>query len=196
MVNHHYRRGGIGMQIRRLRMENFRSVASGEVMFKNHTVLIGGNSVGKSTVCEALDLLLGPDRLSRANPINEHDFHRRAYLGDDGEPIKVELEVVLTDLGTELEAKYRAHREYWDTENETLLDRRMSQNTLTSTMSFLLFALCSKGFTTRKKTSFRQRLFCVSASRRWREPRSGQSFVEAGVRIYLFAGTENRRART
>jgi putative ATP-dependent endonuclease of OLD family len=110
------------MQIRRLRMENFRSVASGEVMFKNHTVLIGGNSVGKSTVCEALDLLLGPDRLSRANPINEHDFHRRAYLGDDGEPIKVELEVVLTDLGTELEAKYRAHREYWDTENETLLD--------------------------------------------------------------------------
>lgn len=110
------------MQIRRLKLQNFRSVARGEVLFNEHTVLIGSNSVGKSTVCEALDLLLGPDRLSRANPINEHDFHQRAYLDDDGEPIKIELEVVLTDLTPELEAKYRAHREYWDTEDETLLD--------------------------------------------------------------------------
>lgn len=97
-------------------------MASGEVLFNEHTVLIGSNSVGKSTVCEALDLLLGPDRLSRANPINEHDFHQRAYLDEDGEPIVIELEVVLTDLTPELEAKYRAHREYWDTEQEELLD--------------------------------------------------------------------------
>lgn len=110
------------MQIRRLTIKNFRSVASGEVLFGEHTVLIGSNSVGKSTVCEALDLLLGPDRLSRTNAINEHDFHQRAYLDDDGEPIKIELEVVLTDLTPELEAKYRAHREYWDTQDETLLD--------------------------------------------------------------------------
>ncbi len=110
------------MQIRRLRLKNFRSVESGEVLFNEHTVLIGSNSVGKSTVCEALDLLLGPDRLSRSSPINEHDFHQRTYLDDDGEPITIELEIVLTDLSPELEAKYRAHREYWDTEDETLLD--------------------------------------------------------------------------
>ncbi len=110
------------MQIRRLTMKNFRSVACGKVLFNEHTVLIGSNSVGKSTVCEALDLLLGPDRLSRANPINEHDFHQRAYLDEDGEPIKIELEVVLTDLTPELEAKYRAHREYWNIKDETLLN--------------------------------------------------------------------------
>jgi putative ATP-dependent endonuclease of OLD family len=110
------------MQIRRLTMSNFRSVASGQVMFGGHTVLIGGNSVGKSTVCEALDLLLGPDRLSRTNAINEHDFHQRLYLDEDGEPVKIELEVVLTDLTPDLETKYRAHREYWDTEKEELLD--------------------------------------------------------------------------
>lgn len=110
------------MQVRRLKMSNFRSIASGQVMFGGHTVLIGGNSVGKSTVCEALDLLLGPDRLSRTNAINEHDFHRRAYLNDEGEPVKIELEVVLTDMTPELETKYRAHREYWDTEAEALLD--------------------------------------------------------------------------
>ncbi|RYG92620.1 DUF2813 domain-containing protein [Loktanella sp. IMCC34160] len=110
------------MQIRRLKIRNFRSVASGEVLFNEHTVLIGSNSVGKSTVCEALDLLLGPDRLSRTNPINEHDFHQRTYLDEDGEPVVIELEVVLTDLTPELEVKYRAHREYWDTKDETLLD--------------------------------------------------------------------------
>lgn len=110
------------MQIRRLTIKNFRSVASGEVLFKQHTLLIGSNSVGKSTICEALDLLLGPDRLSRANPINEHDFHQRAYLDPYGEPIKIELEVVLTNLTPELAIKYRAHREYWDVQNGGLLD--------------------------------------------------------------------------
>lgn len=85
-------------------------------------MLIGGNSVGKSTVCEALDLLLGPDRLSRTNPINEHDFFQRTYIDEDNEPIKIELEVVLTDLTADLETKFRAHREYWDVETQELLD--------------------------------------------------------------------------
>lgn len=110
------------MQIRRLKITNFRSVASGVVLFGKHTVLIGGNSVGKSTVCEALDLLLGPDRLSRVNAINEHDFHQRAYLDENGQPIEIELEVVLTNFTSELETKYRAHREYWDIKEEELLD--------------------------------------------------------------------------
>lgn len=110
------------MQIRRLILSNFRGVKSGEITFDGHTILIGGNSVGKSTVCEALDLLLGPDRLSRSNAISEHDFYRRSYIDDEGEPIKIALEVVLTDLSPELDKKYRAHREYWDTKKETLLD--------------------------------------------------------------------------
>ena len=86
------------MRIRRLKLSNFRSVAEGEVVFPGHTVIIGGNSVGKSTICEALDLLLGPDRLSRSTPIDEHDFFQRRYLDADGAPILIELEVVLTDL--------------------------------------------------------------------------------------------------
>ena len=82
------------MRIRRLKLSNFRSVAEGEVVFPGHTVIIGGNSVGKSTICEALDLLLGPDRLSRSTPIDEHDFFQRRYLDADGAPILIELEVV------------------------------------------------------------------------------------------------------
>lgn len=110
------------MRIRRLRMKNFRSIANGEILFPDHTAIIGGNSVGKSTMCEALDLCLGPDRLSRSNPINEHDFYQRRYIGEDSSPIAIELEVVLTDLTVDLEIKFRAHREYWNTEVNKLLD--------------------------------------------------------------------------
>ena len=93
------------MKIRRLKVKNFRSINEGEILFPDHAAIIGGNSVGKSTMCEALDLCLGPDRLSRFNPINEHDFYRRRYSGDSDEPIIIELEVVLTDLTPDLEIK-------------------------------------------------------------------------------------------
>lgn len=91
-------------------------------MFPGHSVIIGGNGVGKSTMCEALDLCLGPDRLSRFNPINEHDFYKREYIHSDSTPVTIELEVVLTDLTPDLETKFRAHREYWNTKVKVLLD--------------------------------------------------------------------------
>ena len=110
------------MKIRRLTIKNFRGISSGEVLFPGHTTLIGSNSVGKSTICEALDLCIGPDRLSRSNPINEHDFYQRTYLGGEDAPRLIEIEVVLTDLQSELETKLRIHREYWDSETATVLD--------------------------------------------------------------------------
>ena len=110
------------MRIRRLKLTNFRSVAEGTVTFPGHTVIIGGNSVGKSTMCEALDLLLGPDRLSRRSPIDEHDFFERRYLDEDGVPIPIELEVVLTDLTDAVLTRFRTHREYWNTATGELLD--------------------------------------------------------------------------
>jgi putative ATP-dependent endonuclease of OLD family len=120
-TEHSIRQGKI-VKIRSLKMKNFRSVAKGEILFPGHSAIIGGNSVGKSTMCEALDLCLGPDRLSRFNPINEHDFHKREYISSNGEPITIELEVVLTDLTVDLETRFRAHREYWNTETCILLD--------------------------------------------------------------------------
>ncbi len=110
------------MRIRRLKLTNFRSVAAGTLTFPGHTVMIGGNSVGKSTMCEALDLLLGPDRLSRRSPIDEHDFFERRYLDEDGVPIPIHLEVVLTDLTDAVLTRFRTHREYWNTATNELLD--------------------------------------------------------------------------
>ena len=114
------------MKIQKLKVTNFRSIREGEFLFNGHTVMIGGNSVGKSTICEALDLILGPDRLNRNPPIDEHDFHNRRYLDKNGEPVLIEIEVVLTDLTAEIQTKFRNHREYWNTSTSALLDETAS----------------------------------------------------------------------
>ena len=53
------------MRVSRLSIETFRGITKAELHFTSHTLLIGGNNVGKSTICEALDLVLGPDRLNQ-----------------------------------------------------------------------------------------------------------------------------------
>ncbi len=55
------------------------------VLLPRHAVLIGDNNTGKTTLLEALDLVLGPDRLNRQPPIDEHDFFRGNYLAEDVE---------------------------------------------------------------------------------------------------------------
>ena len=62
------------MRVRRLSIKNFRDAAEGTIDFLGHTLLVGGNNSGKSTVCEALDLFLGPERLYRRPIVDEHDF--------------------------------------------------------------------------------------------------------------------------
>ncbi len=102
------------MQISRLSIEHFRGIDKADLHFSGHTLLIGGNNVGKSTVCEALDLVLGPDRLSRFPPIEEFDFYNAEYLGADGETtIPARIEAVLIDLTNEVELACPTHTEFW-----------------------------------------------------------------------------------
>lgn len=102
------------MQVRRLAIENFRSVAKGVVNFGGHSLLVGGNNIGKSTVCEALDLVLGPERMGRRPVVDEHDFHCGGYVGDDGSPVPIRIEAVLTDLSEEAQLKFHRHLRRWD----------------------------------------------------------------------------------
>lgn len=60
------------MRIANLRIENFRGVRTGFVQFGKHPVLVGDNNTGKTTLIEALTLVLGRDRLVRE--LTEHDF--------------------------------------------------------------------------------------------------------------------------
>jgi hypothetical protein len=66
------------MKVVQLSISNFRGIRSSELQFDGHTLLVGPNNVGKSTICEALDLVLGPDRISRFPPVEEFDFHNAA----------------------------------------------------------------------------------------------------------------------
>lgn len=74
------------MRVRLLEIDNFRGITKGRVVFQQHTLLVGGNNIGKSTVCEALELVLGLERLYRRPVIDEHDFSDGAYLDDEGDP--------------------------------------------------------------------------------------------------------------
>lgn len=102
------------MRVGRLKVENFRGVRRGEITFQEHTLLVGGNNVGKSTVCEALDLVLGPERLYRRPVINEHDFFAGRYLAEDSAAIEVRTEAILTGLSDEDQRRFGSHLRLWD----------------------------------------------------------------------------------
>lgn len=67
------------MQISRLIIKNFRGIQTASILISKHSVLIGDNNTGKTTILEAIDLTLGPDRLNRNPPIDEHDFYQGKY---------------------------------------------------------------------------------------------------------------------
>jgi putative ATP-dependent endonuclease of OLD family len=79
------------MQIADLRIENFRGIRTGRIRFGPHTVFIGPNNCGKTTVIEALALLFGRDRMIRA--LTERDF-----FGSDPQPAD-RIRLVATIIG-------------------------------------------------------------------------------------------------
>ena len=132
------------MKVSRIRIQNFRGIQFAEFCLPDHVVLIGDNNTGKTTVLEALNLVLGPDRLSRYPPINEHDFFRGKYLtkalttevseqhaveerglsseiepgisgfSEEARSPRIEIEVVVTHLSDEQKAKFSDYIEFWD----------------------------------------------------------------------------------
>ncbi|MGJ7497836.1 ATP-dependent nuclease [Variovorax sp. RT4R15] len=109
------------MKIVQVRVANFRGIAQGTVHFDGHSVLVGDNNAGKSTLLEAIDLVLGPERLSRRPVVDEHDFYAGQYLSAEGQPIPLSVEVIVADLNEEQLRHFREHLEWWDTNAKTLL---------------------------------------------------------------------------
>lgn len=68
------------MQVARIEIYNFRGIKEAALDLGQHVVLLGDNNTGKTTVLEAMDLALGPDRLNRTPPVDEHDFFLGRYL--------------------------------------------------------------------------------------------------------------------
>ena len=80
------------MRVATLKIENFRGVRAGFVRFGKHPVLVGDNNTGKTTLIEALTLVLGRDRLVRE--LTEHDFYGSSPLAGD----RIKLVATITDF--------------------------------------------------------------------------------------------------
>lgn len=68
------------MKVSHVSIKNFRGIRSANITLRDSQIFLGDNNTGKTTVLEALDLALGPDRLRRSPPIDEHDFFKGDYL--------------------------------------------------------------------------------------------------------------------
>ena len=108
------------MEIVRLKIENFRGVKKSEILFNGHSVLVGDNNVGKSTILEAIDLTLGPDRLSRFPIIDEHDFYAGEYV-IDVKPVEINIETVIINLSEEQTRHFRNNIEWWNLKSKSLV---------------------------------------------------------------------------
>ena len=103
------------MKLARLQIRHFRGIKEATLLFSGHVVLVGDNNVGKSTVFEAIDLALGPERLSRHSKIDEHDFHLGDYLTPAEQPRKeVRVEAVVTGLTEEQQNRFGDEIEWWN----------------------------------------------------------------------------------
>jgi putative ATP-dependent endonuclease of OLD family len=104
------------MHVALVKIENFRGIKRAEIALGTTALLLGDNNSGKTTILEAIELALGPDRLYRRPPIDEHDFHAGKYLDEE-----ISIEVTLTGLSEELQSKFRANLEYWDATRNAVL---------------------------------------------------------------------------
>jgi putative ATP-dependent endonuclease of the OLD family len=110
------------VRIARASIENFRGIRTADVHFSGTSVLLGDNNTGKSTVLEAIELAIGPDRLARTQAIDEHDFYGGDYLPGEGALSKlIIVEVVIVDLDEEHCTKFRNNLEFWRQADRSLL---------------------------------------------------------------------------
>jgi energy-coupling factor transporter ATP-binding protein EcfA2 len=69
------------MRVARVQLKGFRGIDHGVFDLRPHTVLVGPNGCGKSTIVDALALVLGRGRMVRA--LTEHDFTGSDPKGSD-----------------------------------------------------------------------------------------------------------------
>lgn len=119
------------MQIVRLQIKNFRAIQSANLLLPENVVFVGDNNSGKSTILEAIDLVLGPERIRQRPVVDEHDFYEGRYINEDetADQIEIRVEAVVIGLNEEQESRFVNHIEFWDTENDSLLQEPPADRT-------------------------------------------------------------------
>jgi len=111
------------MIIKELIIENFRSIEKAVIRFDTHNLICGQNNIGKSTIIEAINLVLGPDRIGYPNAINEFDFYKCQYIDKDSNPIPVKIEVRMIGLDEIQRRQFSSFLDYWDVEEDCYVNR-------------------------------------------------------------------------
>lgn len=101
------------MNICKIDISNFRGIKNASILVSKNAVFVGDNNSGKSTLFEAVDLVMGPDRLSRSPVIDEHDFYAGEYLANDT-PVQIKIEVTVIGLSEDQKIYFGNHIEWWD----------------------------------------------------------------------------------
>ena len=103
------------MKICYVRITHFRGFEQLELKIPDHVFLVGQPGAGRSDMVEALRRVLSPD--STRFPLSEDlDFHNRDLSK------RIEVEVVLGELGPEIEQAFLDRLEYWDADKATLVE--------------------------------------------------------------------------
>lgn len=109
------------MRIAHITIQNFRGIKKGELHLPKSAVLVGDNNCGKSTVLEAIDLCLGPERLAKRPVIDEHDFYAGRYVDAEKNSVEIKIAVVIVDLSAEQQRHFRNHLEWWNESSQTII---------------------------------------------------------------------------
>lgn len=109
------------MRICNIKIDNFRGIKHANIFLDGNSVFVGDNNAGKSTIFEAIDLVMGPDRLNRQSIIKEHDFYAGEYFIDE-KPIEINIEVTLIDLSDEQKRHFFNNIEWWDLAEKIIIE--------------------------------------------------------------------------
>lgn len=112
------------MQISKIQIKNFRGIKETVLFPTKNVVFIGDNNTGKTTILEAIDLVLGPDRLNRSPVVDEHDFYAGKYIAqeENEESPLISIEIIITGLTDEQKRRFNGEIEFWDKEKKQLVD--------------------------------------------------------------------------
>lgn len=121
------------MQIKSLRIRNFRSIKDVELTLGDTTVLIGPNNSGKTAILEAIRIALTRRWGQRGTGFTEYDVHLCESRQDPkvGEPVQIEIEIEEAAAGD------------WDGDIQDTLSDIVQSDPISGRSSIMMRVTCS-----------------------------------------------------
>lgn len=86
------------MKINNVSIKNFRGLQNFSIALPDRTVLVGGNNTSKTSILEAINLVLNPNFYYGPGLLSEYDFFEKQYENPDNQ---IRIEITLGDLNTD-----------------------------------------------------------------------------------------------